>query len=94
MGRQMIDIKYNYLKYREKLILRFWNFIPNSILYWAVNEAWARATSLEFTNKTPAEIDKLKAALGKIKSVPQSGRDDLFYVIAVEALQKDDEVKE
>lgn len=47
---------YNYLKYREKLILKFWDCIPNKILYWAVNEAWARATSLEFTNKSPDEV--------------------------------------
>lgn len=49
-------MKYQFLKYKEKFIIWFWWKMPNSVLFWAVNQAWAKATTTEFTNKHPDEI--------------------------------------
>jgi hypothetical protein len=37
---------------RKKLdfIIWFWWKMPNSVLYFAVNQAWAKATTTKFTN--------------------------------------------
>lgn len=43
-------------------------------------------------DESRAEIEKLRAALIRItKNVSKSGQDEVFYAIANEALQKDDE---
>lgn len=41
---------------KEKLIVKFWHLMPNSFIYWAVIEAWARATTQKYTSKTPSEV--------------------------------------
>ncbi len=43
-------------KMKEKIIIWFWSKVPNSVLYWAVNQAWAKATCREFTDKQPDEV--------------------------------------
>lgn len=51
-----MGLRYEWAKRREKLIVRFWSKVPDSWLYWAVNQAWAKATCTEFTDKHPCEV--------------------------------------
>ncbi len=41
---------------KEKFAIWFWSKIPNRVLYWAVNQAWAKATTQRFTDKQPNEV--------------------------------------
>lgn len=41
---------------KERFLIWFWSKIPNSWLYWAVNQAWAKATTTEFTDRSPNEV--------------------------------------
>lgn len=49
-------MKYRIEKYIEKSLILFWGLLPNKWLFWAVNEAWARATARYYTDKQPDEI--------------------------------------
>lgn len=53
----MIDYKYEWSKKRTNLIFWFWRQFPKSWMYWAVIAIWAEATSTEFTDKHPDEIN-------------------------------------
>jgi hypothetical protein len=41
---------------KEKFIIWFWSKMPNGVLYWAVNQAWARATTQRFTDMHPDDV--------------------------------------
>lgn len=41
---------------KAKFAIWFWSKVPNRILFWAVNAAWANATCKRFTDKHPDEV--------------------------------------
>ena len=41
---------------KERFLIWFWSLLPNSWLYWAVNQAWAKATTTLFTDRHPNEV--------------------------------------
>ncbi len=49
-------MKYIINKYIEKSIIWFWWKMPNSVLFWAVNQAWAKATTSIYSDKHPNEV--------------------------------------
>lgn len=51
-----MNLSYELTKRKENLIIWFWSKAPNSFLYWAVNQAWAKATCTKFTDKHPDEV--------------------------------------
>lgn len=50
-------LRHKVIRLKEKLLIYFWYKVPNKCLYWAVNSAWAKASTLRYANKTPDEIN-------------------------------------
>lgn len=68
----------------EKLTVLFWRVMPNRVLFWAVNESWARATLRKDQMTWSVLQGWLKYGKSKIEDLEQDGFDKAIKVLQEE----------
>lgn len=52
----MGNLRYQISKWKSNVVISFWSKMPNSWIYYAVNQAWAKATTQRFTDRHPDDV--------------------------------------